>query len=70
MGEKLFVSNSKKEMTSMFQVGDKIRHKNMDQFSHANINSGPFIVMRINEKTEQYTLKQPIFWGTRSFKGN
>jgi hypothetical protein len=49
-----------------FSVGQKIQHRHPEHFSYTNIMSGRFEVMGINEKTQEYVLKQPNFWGNRS----
>lgn len=47
-----------------FKKGDKIEHKNREQYSHASIFSSSFIVGDIYNN--KYTLKQANFYGDRS----
>lgn len=50
-------------MGSKFKKGDKIRHKNIENFSYANIMSSPFVIIGVTDT--DYILKQPNFIGNR-----
>lgn len=53
-------------MNTKFKVGDKIQHKNIDNFGYANIMSGPFVIIGVTNK--DYVLKQPNFIGNRNIE--